>query len=73
MPEMKDHIEATVLVFDAKTNQFGTADPFLDKSSYPMAVIRDDTIYTLGGEGGNRLWHPATFQIGKIEEITTKR
>jgi len=50
------------------TNQFGTGDPFLDKSSYPMAVIREDTIYTLGGEGGNRLWHPATFQVGKIEE-----
>jgi hypothetical protein len=69
---MKDHIEATVLVFDAKTKQFGTADPFLDQTSFPMAVVHNDTIYTLGGEGGARLWHPATFQIGKIEETPAK-
>ena len=41
----------------------------LDKTSWPMATIRGDTIYCLGGEGGSRLWHPATFQIGKVETI----
>ena len=67
--EMKHHIEPTVLVFDTRTNRIGTADPLLDKSSWPMATIRGNTIYCLGGEGGNRLWHPATFQIGKIKVI----
>ena len=69
LAEMKDHIEPTVLVFDAESNQIGTADPLLDKTSWPMVAIDDDTIYVLGGEGGNRLWHPATFQIGRIEEV----
>jgi hypothetical protein len=69
MPEMKDHFETTVLVLDSATNQLGTADPLLDKTSYPMAAVHGDTIYTLGGEGGYRLWHPATFHIGRIEEI----
>jgi hypothetical protein len=73
MPEMKDHIESTVLVFDTQTKQYGIADPLPDKSSFPMAAIRDDTIYTLGGEGGYRLWHPATFQIGKIESAAGRR
>jgi hypothetical protein len=69
LPEMKHHIEPTVLVFDPQTNRMGTANPLLDKTSWPMADIDDDTIYCLGGEGGYRLWHPATFQIGKIAEF----
>jgi N-acetylneuraminic acid mutarotase len=69
MPEMKDHFETTVLVLDSKTNQIGTADALLDKTSYPMAAVSGNTIYCLGGEGGYRLWHPAAFQIGKVEEI----
>jgi hypothetical protein len=64
---MKHHIAATVLVFDTSTNRIGIAYPLLDKSSWPMAAILDDTIYCLGGEGGYRLWHPATFQIDKIK------
>jgi N-acetylneuraminic acid mutarotase len=71
--EMKDHIEATVLVFDARTARYGMGDPLLDKTSYPMAAVANDTIYCLGGEGGNRLWHPATFQIGKVEEIPGRK
>jgi hypothetical protein len=73
LAEMKDHFETTVLVLDARTNELGTADPLLDKTSYPMAAVREDMIYTLGGEGGYRLWHPATFQIGKIEELPERK
>ncbi len=40
----------------------------LDATSYPMAAVDGDTIYVLGGEGGKRLWHPATFHIGRIEK-----
>jgi hypothetical protein len=45
---MKHHIAATVLVFDTSTNRIGIAYPLLDKSSWPMAAILDDTIYCLG-------------------------
>ena len=58
----------TVLVYDTRTGRLGTADPLLDQTSWPTATIVGDTIYMTGGEGGSRLWHPATFQIGKIAE-----
>ncbi len=56
----------TVLVYDTKTGQLGSADSLLERTSYPSSAIVGDTIYCLGGEGGPRLWHPATLQIGKI-------
>lgn len=59
--------EKTVLVFDTKTNRLGSADPLLDQTSWPGGALHGSTIFTLGGEGGARMWHPATFQIGKIE------
>jgi N-acetylneuraminic acid mutarotase len=72
MPEIKDHIDTTVLVFDTRTKRIGTASPLIDRTSWPMAAIRGDTIYCLGGEGGHRMWHPATMQIGKVEETAAK-
>jgi N-acetylneuraminic acid mutarotase len=63
------HFEDRVLVFDTKDNRLGITDPLLDPSSTPMVSIDGDVIYTLGGEGGRRLWHPATFQIGKIRPL----
>jgi hypothetical protein len=69
LKEMNDHIEPTVLVFDTESNRFGTADSLLEKTSWPMVAIAGNKIYCLGGEGGNRLWHPATFQIGEISKL----
>jgi N-acetylneuraminic acid mutarotase len=68
--KMIEHFEDTVLVFDTQTQQVGSADRLLDPTSYPMATIEGETVYTLGGEGGRRLWHPATFQIGRIKSKT---
>jgi hypothetical protein len=31
-----------------------------------MVAINGNTIYSLGGEGGPRLWHPATLQVGEV-------
>lgn len=64
--DWKTFFETTVLVYDAVTGELGTADPLLDQTSWPTAVVDGDTIYCLGGEGGSRLWHPATLQVGKI-------
>lgn len=58
--------EKTVLVYDTKTETLGTGDPLLEKTSLPCADIAGTTMYCLGGEGGPRLWHPATLQIGRI-------
>lgn len=66
--EWKDFFQNTVLVYDTATGQLGAADPLLEKTSYPSSALFGHTIYCLGGEGGPRLWHPATFQIGKIWE-----
>jgi hypothetical protein len=63
--------EKTVLVYDTKTDfLLGTAEPLLDQTSWPGAALHGNTVFCLGGEGGARLWHPATFQIGRIEELS---
>jgi N-acetylneuraminic acid mutarotase len=67
--DWKTFFENTVLVYDTKTNRLGTADRMAETTSLPSAAIVGDTIYTLGGEGGPRLWHPATLQIGTIRKI----
>ena len=41
-------------------------DPLIEQTSDPSAAIVGDTLYSLGGEGGPRTWHPATLQIGRI-------
>lgn len=64
--DWKEFFGKTVLVYDTKTGQLGTADSLIERTSYPSSAIVDDTIYCLGGEGGPRLWHPATLQVGKI-------
>lgn len=64
--QFKDHFGRTAEAFDTRTNRVLTLDPMLDTTSDPMAAIDGDTLYTLGGEGGQRLWHPATFQIGRL-------
>ena len=65
----KTFFENTVLVYDTVTGRLGTAEGLIEKTSFPGAAITGDVIYTLGGEGGPRLWHPATLQIGKIVEV----
>jgi N-acetylneuraminic acid mutarotase len=61
--------EKTVLVFDTQTGRLGTADPLIEQTSIPSSTIVGDTMYCLGGEGGPRLFHPATLQIGRIVEV----
>jgi len=67
--DWKDFFENTVLVYDTATGRLGTAEGLIEKTSFPGAAIAGDVIYALGGEGGPRLWHPATLQIGKIVEV----
>ncbi|MCX6623420.1 MAG: hypothetical protein NTY38_20620 [Acidobacteria bacterium] len=64
--QFKDFFGRTVQVLDTKTGRLSSSEALLDTTCWPMAAIRGGTIYTLGGEGGQRLWHPATFQIGRI-------
>jgi N-acetylneuraminic acid mutarotase len=64
-----DRFEKTVLVYDTKTGRLGTADPLIEQTCYPSSTIIGDVIYCLGGEGGPRLYHPATLQIGKVVEV----
>jgi hypothetical protein len=61
--------ERTVLVYDTTTGKLSATDPLLEPTSWPGAGIQGSTIYCLGGEGGSRLWHPATFQVGAAEEV----
>jgi hypothetical protein len=67
--DWKEFFEDTVLVYDTRTGRLGTADHLLDRSSLPMVAIHGDTVFALGGEGGARLWHPATFEIGQVTEL----
>jgi hypothetical protein len=65
--DWKQFFEPTVMVYDTRTSRFAETDPLLDATSYPMAAVDGDTVYALGGEGGKKLWQPATFHIGQIE------
>ncbi len=67
--DWRQFFEKTVLVFDTKNQSLTSGDPLIERTSWPSATLSGDTIYCLGGEGG-RLWHPATFQIGTITELT---
>jgi len=66
-------LRENVIVYDTKTGELGTADPLVERTSYPSSAIVGDTLYCLGGEGGPRHWHPTTLEIGTIvgpKEIT---
>ena len=56
----------TVLAYDTKTGRLGTADQLIEQTADPCGAAVNDTLYTLGGEGGPRLFHPATLQIGTV-------
>lgn len=60
-------MRAEVSVYDTVTGRQALLAPLLDPSAWPMGVADGNSIYCLGGEGGKRLWHPATFQIGRLE------
>lgn len=64
-------ISKKVLVYDTVARTFGEAAPLLDQTSWPLAAVVGNTVCCLGGEGGARLWHPATFQIGTIADDST--
>lgn len=65
---MAPMIKKSVLVYDTVNRTLGHAAPLLDQTSWPLAAVDGFTVYCLGGEGGARLWHPATFQIGRIAD-----
>jgi hypothetical protein len=65
--------ESTVLVYDTHTGRLGTADRLKEQTCYPGAAVLGDTLYCLGGEGGPRLYHPATLQIGKVVGVVPQR
>jgi len=61
-----------VLVYDTVTAEFSNSDKMLDRSSKILSAATatgGEIIYTIGGEGGRRLWHPAIFQIGTVSEM----
>ena len=58
--------EKTVMAYDTRTGMLGAADSMIEETSLPSATIVGDMLYTLGGEGGPRLFHPATLQIGHV-------
>lgn len=64
--KFQDFFEDTVLVYDTLTRQWNTADRLIERTSWPMADVEGDRVYVLGGEGGPRLFHPATLHIGTI-------
>ncbi|MFA6245196.1 MAG: hypothetical protein WC655_29910, partial [Candidatus Hydrogenedentales bacterium] len=61
--------EKTVLVYDTQSGRLGTADPLLEQASIPSSTVVGDRMYCLGGEGGPRLFHPATLQIGTVVKV----
>jgi len=61
-----DFFENTVLIYDTDTGRLDTSDPLPERTSYPSSAADGDIFYCLGGEGGPRLFHPATLQIGKV-------
>jgi hypothetical protein len=65
-PHWASYFTDTVRVYDTKTGELGTADSMLERTHNPSGAVVGDTLYTLGGEGGPRSYHPATLQIGKI-------
>jgi hypothetical protein len=71
-PAWASYFEKTVRVYDTKTGRLGTADSMVEQTQLPGGAAVGDTLYTLGGEGGPRLYHPATLQIGKIVQRINK-
>lgn len=64
--DWRTFFERNVLVFDSRSRTLSATDPLLDATSWPMLALDGDQVYSLGGEGGARLWHPATLQIGRL-------
>jgi hypothetical protein len=58
--------EKTVMAYDTVTGVLGEVESMIEETSLPSATMVGDMLYTLGGEGGPRLFHPATLQIGHV-------
>jgi len=65
-----------VFVYDTRTDLFGRADSLPINNNAPMAVVRGDEVFLLGGETGGG-WvegeyyghHPDLLLVGKIEPV----
>lgn len=64
-----------VFVYDTKADFFGTADPLPINNNQPMAVVRGDEVFLIGGEADARVidgeyygHHPDLLLQGKISE-----
>lgn len=62
-----------VLVYDAQTGAFGTADPLPLCNNLPMAVVAGDTLHLIGGETGGSIvegepfgHHPDLYLTGQL-------
>jgi N-acetylneuraminic acid mutarotase len=62
-----------VLVYDAQTGAFGTADPLPLCNNLPMAVLAGDTLHLIGGETGGSIidgepfgHHPDLYLAGRL-------
>jgi N-acetylneuraminic acid mutarotase len=65
-----------VFVYDTYTDHFGTADKLPIDNNLPMAVVRRDEIFLIGGETGGGVvegeyygHHPDLLLCGKIEAL----
>jgi len=65
-----------VFAYDTRTDTFGTADLLPIDNNLPMAVLRDDRLYLLGGETGGGMvdgeyygHHPDLLLIGRIAAV----
>ena len=65
-----------MLVYDAKTARFGTADPLPLCNNLPMAVLSGDTLHLIGGETGGSViegepfgHHPDLYLKGQIRVL----
>jgi hypothetical protein len=65
-PNWATYFTNTVRVYDTKSGTLGTADSMIEQTHNAGGATAGEAVYTLGGEGGPRLYHPATLQIGKI-------
>ena len=69
-------VSTTVFVYDVRTDSLGTATNFPLNNFFPLAILREDDLYLIGGEtGGSEIdgeyfsHHLDLFLKGRIRPI----